>query len=204
MNLLLIPSEKEELVMGVPTDFDIRNNLVDRNYIHKDVNGKTVSFLRKTYVNHYILIKDFNTFMFNQTKHKEKKNFCMYCLQQFSTLEVLNKHKTDCMVINGKQAIEMPKKGKNILKYKHFEKQMPVPFVIYADLEAITEKVQGCQMSGNKSFTQSYQKHTDFGYGYKVVFCYDNKHSKPVEIYRGENAVYNFLEKMLEEVQYCK
>lgn len=47
---------------------------------------------------------------------------------------------------------------------------MPVPFVIYADFETITEKVQGCQPKDNKSFTESYQKHTDCGYGYKVVF----------------------------------
>ena len=47
---------------------------------------------------------------------------------------------------------------------------MPVPFVIYADCKAITEKVQGCKPKDNKSFTESYQKHTDCGYGYKVVF----------------------------------
>lgn len=27
---------------------------------------------------------------------------------------------------------------------------------------------------------------------------------KPVQAYRGENAVYRFMEKMLEEVNYCK
>ena len=32
---------------------------------------------------HYVLIKDFNSFMFKQTKHKSKKNFCMNCLQCF-------------------------------------------------------------------------------------------------------------------------
>ena len=29
---------------------------------------------------HYVLIKDFNAFMYNQSKHKERKHFCMYCL----------------------------------------------------------------------------------------------------------------------------
>ena len=29
---------------------------------------------------HYVLIKDFNKFMYNQTKHKERKHFCMHCL----------------------------------------------------------------------------------------------------------------------------
>ena len=127
------------------------------------------------------LSKLFYQFMYNQTKHKEKKHFCMYCLQQFSSLEVLNKHKINCMVIYGKQAIEMPKKGKNIFRY--------------ADFEAITEKVQGCQPKDNKLFTESYQKHTDCVYDYKVVCFYDEKYSKPVQIYWGKNAVYKFLEK---------
>ena len=34
---------------------------------------------------HYVLIKDFNKFMYKQTKHKERKHFCMYCLQCFSS-----------------------------------------------------------------------------------------------------------------------
>ena len=40
--------------------------------------------------------------------------------------------------------------------------------------------------------------------GYKVVCCYDDKYSKPIQTYRGENIVYKFMEKMLEEVEYCK
>ena len=37
-----------------------------------------------------------------------------------------------------------------------------------------------------------------------VVCCYDDKCSKSIQTYRGENAVYKFMEKMLEEVEYCK
>ena len=36
---------------------------------------------------HYVLIKDFNKLMYNQTKHKERKNF-MHCLQCFSSERV--------------------------------------------------------------------------------------------------------------------
>lgn len=39
---------------------------------------------------------------------------------------------------------------------------------------------------------------------YNVVCCYDDKYTKPVQICRGENAVYKFMEKMLEEVQWCR
>lgn len=67
---------------------------------------------------HYVLIKDFNRFMYNKTKHQHRKHFCMYCLQCFSSEEVLNNHKANCIVINGKQAIKMPEKGNNILIIK--------------------------------------------------------------------------------------
>ena len=153
---------------------------------------------------HYVLIKDFNRFMFNQTKHEHRKHFCMHCLQCFSSEEVLNNHKNNCIQVNGTQAVKMPNKDNNILKFNNFHKQQPVPFVIYADFEAITEKISGCQPNNNKSFTDAYQKHTDCGFGYKVVCCYDDKYSQPLKIYRGEKAVYTFLEYVLDEVKYCK
>ena len=152
---------------------------------------------------HYVLIKDFNKFMFNQTKHEHRKYFCMYCLQCFSREDVLTEHKNNCISINGKQAINMPEKGDKVY-FKYHHKQLPVPFVIYADFEALTEKIQGCQPNNEKSYTEAYQKHTDCGYGYKVVCCYDDKYSKPVQIHRGENAVHKFMENMLEEVNWCK
>ena len=159
----------------------------------------------------YVLIKDFNEFMYNQSKHKERKHFFMYCPQCFSSERVLANHVNNCLTINGAQAINMPKQGESILKFNNFHKQLPVPFVIYADFEAITKKVQGCRQSeemknekNKRSYTEAYQTHEDCGYGYKVICCYDDKYSKHTHIYRGENAVYKFMEKMLEEVEYCK
>ena len=60
-----------------------------------------------------VVIKDFNTFMYNHTSHRQKKNFSRYCLQAFITEEILK----DCFKINCKQRIIMPKKGKDI-KFK--------------------------------------------------------------------------------------
>ena len=97
----------------------------------------------------------------------------------------------------------MPKKGSSV-KFNNFQKQLPVPFVIYADFEAITQKIDSCQPNDEKSYTERYQKHNDCGYSFKVVFCYDNKFSRPIQLYRGKNAVYKFLEAMLEEVDYCE
>ena len=167
--------------------------------------------ITKDETKYYVLIKDFNAFMYNQSKHKERKHFCMYCLHCFSSERILGTHVNNCLTINGAQAINMPKQGENILKFNNFHKQLPVPFVIYADFEAITKKIQGCEQNEEmkkdkdmRSYTEAYQTHQDCGYGYKVVCCYDDKYSKHTCIYRGENAVYKFMEKMLEEVEYCK
>ena len=40
---------------------------------------------------HYVLMKDFDRFIFNQTKHKNKKHFCMHCLQCFSSEKNIEK-----------------------------------------------------------------------------------------------------------------
>ena len=51
----------------------------------------------------YVFIKDFNRF--SKTKHKDKKHFCMSCLQNFSTKEILNNHRKQYLLINGCQAV---------------------------------------------------------------------------------------------------
>ena len=71
----------------------------------------------------HLLIKDFNKFMYNQTKHKERKHFCMYCLQCFSSERVLNNHKETCLKVNGQQAIKMPAKNSKV-KFTNFHQKI--------------------------------------------------------------------------------
>ena len=162
---------------------------------------------------HYALIKDFNKLMYTKTRHKERKHFCMHCLQCFSTDIVLKNHVKNCIEINGAQAVRMPTKNNNVLKFENHHKGIRSPFTIYADLEAILQKVEKEQPDSNSvsetlrnnfSYTEKFQKHIDCGAAYKVVCCYDDRFTKDISIYRGEKAVYKFLENMLEEVEYCK
>ena len=126
----------------------------------------------------------------------------MYCLQCFSSERVLGNHKENCLHLNGAQAIKMPMKEDNKLKFSNYHRQLPAPFDIYADYEAVTEKLHTCQPNGDEPYTQAYQHHTDCGYVYKVICCYDDKYSKLIQSYRGPDAAYKFLGKMLEEVRY--
>ena len=81
---------------------------------------------------HYVYIKDFNKFMFNKTKHKNKKHFCRYCLQCFSSERVLVEHKKTCLEINGKQTVKL---RSGSIKFKNHFKQLAAPFKMHADFE---------------------------------------------------------------------
>ena len=41
---------------------------------------------------HYILMKNFNRFMYNKTLHHGRKRFFRYCLKYFSSAEILQRH----------------------------------------------------------------------------------------------------------------
>ena len=76
----------------------------------------------------------------------------MSCLQNFSTEEILNNHKERCLLINGVQ-VAIYEKG--VIKFKNYEKQLPIPFKTYADSECLLKKTN--IRSGKH--TKLYQKH---------------------------------------------
>ena len=122
---------------------------------------------------HLVYIKDFNRFMCNKTKNKDKKYFCKCCLQAFSSENILIKHKENCLIINGKQSVKL-KSGS--ISFKNYFKQLPVPFKIYAAVECILKKVEN-NHKNNGSYTEKYQDHMTCSFTYKVV-CIDNKFNK--------------------------
>ena len=55
-----------------------------------------------------------------------------------------------------------------------------------------------------KFVTQNkYQDHGPFSFAYKVV-CLDDSFTKPVAVFTGENAAYEFIKAILKEYKCCK
>ena len=54
-----------------------------------------------------------------------------------------------------------------------------------------------------KGLHKKYQTHIPCSFAYKV-FCIDNRFSKPIAVFRGENAAYEFIKAILQEYEYCK
>ena len=145
---------------------------------------------------HYVYIKDFDRFMFHKTKNKNKKYFCKSCLQCFSSKNVLTKHKEVCLSINGAQSVRLEK---GTIEFKNYFKQIPVPFKIYADFECNLKSVE----SYEGSYSKKYQDHIPCSFAYKLV-CVDDEFTKPIVVFRGENAAFEFIKAIFKEYQYCK
>ena len=58
----------------------------------------------------------------------------------------------------------MPKEDNKILKYCHGEKSMKFPFIIYADLQPLLEKMNTCHNNPKESSTTKINKHSVSGY----------------------------------------
>ena len=65
--------------------------------------------------------------MYDHTIHRGRKHFCCYCLEAFSTEEILKRHIKDCFKINGKQRIIMPIKG-DYIKFKNYRRKIKSAF----------------------------------------------------------------------------
>ena len=101
--------------------------------------------------NHYVYIKDFDRLMFSKTKNKNKKYFCKCCVQCFSSEKVLENHRKDCLIINVGQNVFT-----EFIEFKNFNRQISVPFKIYADFECL---LKNCDVGSDNdcfSYTKKY------------------------------------------------
>ena len=148
------------------------NKLAYPVYLSGQKFNENMNFLliSNEFKSHYVYIKDFDRFMFNKTKNKNKKHFCKCCIQCFSSKEILIEHKEDCLVINGKQSVKLKSR---FISFKSYFKQIPAPFEVYADFECILKNVKGdiIGCDSNSSYSRKYQYHIPCSFAYKFVLC---------------------------------
>ena len=134
---------------------------------------------------HYVFIKDFNRSTFSRTKHKDKKHYCMSCLQNFTTEEILSHHKKQCSLINGCQAV---KYESGTIKFTNYNKQIPILFEIYADTECFLKRTN----SYEGEHTIKYQDHIPNSISAKLV-CIDDRFTLPSIIFKGTDCINKFI-----------
>ena len=112
---------------------------------------------------HYLVVKSLSTLFRGITGNNHGDFYCLNCFRTYTTENKLESHKKVCEN-HDYCSIEMQNEDNKILKYNHGEKSMKAPFIIYADLESLLEKVSTCYDSPKKSSTIKINKHTLSGY----------------------------------------
>ena len=149
---------------------------------------------------HYTLIKDFNRLIKSQkTSSKNGKIFiCKKCFTHYTKPELLEKHIKYCSN-NQTVAVKMPEPN-TYLHFKNYYKQLPIPFVVYADFECFTKPMNTCSPNPKESYNYNYQKHEPSGFCFYIKGVVDKKF-KPI-IYtktkEDEDISKVFVEKLTE------
>ena len=70
--------------------------------------------------------------------------------------------------------------------------------LIYAECN-----LKSVESYGGSSYSRKYQDHIPCNFAYKLV-CVDDKFTKSIVVFRGENVAHEFAKTILKEYQYCK
>ena len=109
---------------------------------------------------------------------------------------MLTENKKVCSSINGAQSVRL---RKGTIEFKYCFKKIPVLFKTYTDFECNLKSIENYE----GSYSKTYQDHVPCSFAYKLV-CVDDKFSKSIVVFRGENAAYEFIKAILKEYKYCR
>ncbi|MGH9021455.1 MAG: hypothetical protein ACRDV0_10690 [Acidimicrobiales bacterium] len=153
---------------------------------------------------HYCWISDLSRLVSSQiSKDHAKLYFCDGCLIYFKSQSSLILHQShDCKhtySLTPSEGLKVDKFGKsvpeNILKFDSIEKQMRVPFVVYADFESVLKPVETVEPNPQNSYTLKSLKHEPYSFAYFIKCSFDDSISK-FELYRGNDAAKVFVERI--------
>ena len=95
----------------------------------------------------------------------------------------------------------MTKKGEYI-KFKNYKRKIKSSCMNYADFGSIFLPGNNGKQNPKESYKSKYQKHIACSCGYKLIYVDDN-FSKSFKTHLGKDAVYNFINNIIEESKCC-
>ena len=78
----------------------------------------------------------------------------------------------------------IPSEDTKILEFNQYQKSDKAPFIIYADLECIIEKIDGCKNNPENSSTTKVNKHIPSGFSMSTLSSFGSIENK-YDVYRG-------------------
>ena len=169
-------------------------------YIYNRTHNIILLLIERDGVKHYCLVKNSSRLLSKQVSaHKEGTHICFRCLNPFWSHKSLEKHQEYCRNHEAVK-INMPEKG-TILRFKHHERSEKLPFIIYADTEALIKEMQNCDPNSQNSYTKKYQKHEPISFSYYIKSFDDNVYKSDFRKYTGEDAMEKFVEWIEKDVK---
>ena len=93
----------------------------------------------------------------------------------------------------------MTSEDTKLIEFNQDQKYDKAPFIIYADLKCIIDKIDGCKNNPENSSTTKVNKHTPSGISISTILSFksiENKH----KVYRGKDCMKKFYESLREHV----
>ena len=145
---------------------------------------------------HYTAVTRLSGLLRGVTHNYNDDFYCLNCFHAFRTKNKLEEHKKICEN-HDYFHVEMPTKDNNIIKFNQGGKSIKLPFVIYADLECLLEKMSTCYNNPNESSTTEINKHTPLGYSL-FTYCSFDKTKNKLNYYRGKDCMKKFCKDLKE------
>ena len=98
---------------------------------------------------HYLAVKKLSALLRGITSKHHGDFYCLNCFHSFATQNKLQLHKRVCENKDFCNVNMLPDDTK-ILGFNQYQKSDKTPFIIYADLECIIEKIDGCKNNPQK------------------------------------------------------
>lgn len=165
--------------------------------------------VKLTSVNHYLLITDVDKYLraiylnAKKVKSYQKTNFCLNCLNSFSSLFHLNEHARICC-LNKPRLEQIPEEKKRTIKFRNFERQHKLEYIAFLDFECALPKEENycfvcssLKCKCDASFTNTLSNQEPIGYSFVVIGPDGN--SIHENSYIGENAGEVFVEHLLQQ-----
>ena len=93
----------------------------------------------------------------------------------------------------------MPSEDIKILEFNQYQKFDKAPFIIYADIECIIEKIDGCKNNRENSSTTNVSEHIPSGSSMPTISSFQYIENK-YDLYRGKDCMKTFFEYLGEHV----
>ena len=93
----------------------------------------------------------------------------------------------------------MPSGDSTLLQFKWYQGSDKASFIIYADLEYILEKTDGCKNNPENSSTAKISKHFLSVFSMSTISSFRSMENKHHDVYRGKDCMKKFCEPLREQ-----